>query len=62
MPHGHLQRHGLGIHGGADTLVEDALEAGFDQAAVVMHAGCSVGRPGAGGYQGWVTVTGADEV
>lgn len=59
VPHRDVQRHGLGVHGGADALVEDALEAGFDQAAVVMHAECSLER---GGYQGWVRVTGADEV
>ncbi|BFO19080.1 hypothetical protein SHKM778_54680 [Streptomyces sp. KM77-8] len=41
MPHRDLERHGLGVHGGTDALVEDALEAGFDQGAVVMHAGRS---------------------
>ena len=69
VPDGHLQRHGLGVHGGADALVEDALEAGFDQAAVVMHVGCSVARLRVGSrllpgwcYQVWATVTGADAV
>ncbi len=46
VPHRDVERHGLGVHGGADALVEDALETGFDQVAVVMHAGApgSVGR------------------
>ncbi len=61
VPHRDVQRHGLGVHGGADALVEDALEAGFDQVAVVMHAGAP-GSVEAVGYQGWVTVAGADVV
>ena len=34
-----VQRYRFRVHGGPDALVEDALEAGFDQAAVVMHEG-----------------------
>ncbi|GAA2771822.1 hypothetical protein GCM10010521_57180 [Streptomyces rameus] len=42
VPHRDAERYGLRIHGGADTFVEDAPEAGFHQSAVVMHAGCSL--------------------
>ncbi len=60
VPHRCLERHGLGVHGRADTFVEDAPEAGFHQSAVVMHAGMLPA-----GFRvitrGWVTVAG-DEV
>ncbi|WP_256864145.1 hypothetical protein [Streptomyces avermitilis] len=60
MPHRHLQRYGLGVHGGADALVENAPEAGFDQGAVVMHGSAPWGE--GAGYQGWVVVVAVDSV
>src|SRR5690606_3591152 len=67
VPHRDVQGHGLGVHGRADALVEDTLEAALDQAAVVMHRKDSpslsrvVTRDDPGDYQGWPAMAGADE-
>ncbi|CAK7286774.1 hypothetical protein SGPA1_41034 [Streptomyces misionensis JCM 4497] len=42
VPHRDLEGNGLGVHGGADALVQDAAEAVLHRSAVVMHAGCSL--------------------
>ncbi len=50
VPDGDVQRDGFRIYGRPDALVENALQTGFDQAAVVVHEGGSVVR--------WVRVGG----
>ncbi len=62
-PDADLQRDGLGVHGRADALLQDALEAGLDQGAVIVHVsglrcvaeGCMTeGVAERGGWGAWL--------